>query len=118
VEKTYRAEIAGRLSSEDVHRLSRGLLVDGFRAAPAKVRVVGARADRSTVEVTIHEGRNRQVRRMFERLGHPVLALTRTRFGPLKLGTLSWGASRELTAGERAALRRDRRPPPKAPRTK
>ena len=110
VEKTYRAEIAGRLVPENVYRLTRGLQLAGYRAAPAKVRVVAARADRSVVDVTIHEGRNRQIRRMFEQLGHRVLALTRTRFGPLKLGTLSSGEFRELTAAERAALERVRSP--------
>lgn len=118
VEKTYRAAIAGRLSEEDVRRLHAGLLLDEFRAAGAKVRVVSVRRDGSVVDVTIHEGRNRQVRRMFEALGHPVLALTRTRFGPLSLGNLRPGDARTLTAKERAALERHRRPREEAPRTK
>jgi len=111
VEKTYRAEIAGRLSAEDVHRLMRGVALSEFRAAAAKIRVVAARRNGSVVDVTIHEGRNRQVRRMFEALGHRVLGLTRMRFGPLKLGTLPPGRFRELTPRERAALERHRRPP-------
>ena len=111
VEKTYRVAIAGRLSAEDTHRLSRGVTLSEFRAAAAKVRVVAARRDGSVIDVTIHEGRNRQVRRMFEALGHRVLALTRMRFGPLKLGTLPPGRFRELTARERTALERHRRPP-------
>jgi len=117
VEKTYRVAIAERLSAEDVHRLSRGVTLAEFRAASAKVRVVAARRDGSVVDVTIHEGRNRQVRRMFEALGHRVLALTRTRFGPLKLGTLPPGRFRALTTRERAALERHRRPPAGRPRT-
>ncbi len=111
VEKTYRAEIAGRLSAEDLHRLVHGVTLPDFRAAAAKVRVVATRRDGSVVDVTIHEGRNRQVRRMFEALGHRVLALTRTQFGPLRLGTLPPGRFRELTPRERAALERHRRPP-------
>lgn len=111
VEKTYRVAIAGRLSVEDVHRLSRGVTLSEFRAAAAKIRVVAARREGSVVDVTIHEGRNRQVRRMFDALGHRVLALTRMRFGPLKLGTLPPGRFRELTPRERAALERHRRPP-------
>ncbi|MBV9658720.1 MAG: rRNA pseudouridine synthase, partial [Verrucomicrobia bacterium] len=118
VEKTYRAAIAGRLSQEDVRRLHRGLMLDDFRAAGAKVRVVAIRRDTSLVDITLHEGRNRQVRRMFAALGHAVLALTRTRFGPLGLGELPPGHLRELTARERAALERHRRPPDEAPRTK
>jgi 23S rRNA pseudouridine2605 synthase len=118
VEKTYRAAIAGRLASEDIRRLNRGILLDEFRAAGAKVRIVSARRDRCVVDVTIHEGRNRQVRRMFEALGHPVLALTRTRFGPLRLGGLPAGHVRVLTGKELAALERHRRRRDEAPRTK
>ncbi len=112
VEKTYRAAFAGRLTTEDVHRLIQGVTLPEFRAAGAKVRVVATRRGGSVVDVTIHEGRNRQVRRMFEALGHRVLALTRTRFGPLKLGTLPPGRFRRLTDRERAALERHRRPSP------
>ncbi|MGC1381949.1 MAG: pseudouridine synthase [Candidatus Baltobacteraceae bacterium] len=110
VEKTYRAEIAGRLSPDDVRRLTAGIAHGRFRAAPAKIRVVAARRDRCVVDVTVHEGQNRQVRRMFEALGHRVLALTRTRFGPLKLGGLPTGRVRPLTDKERSALESHRRP--------
>jgi 23S rRNA pseudouridine2605 synthase len=111
VDKTYRAAIAGRLSADDVRRIAGGMRLDDFRASGARVRVMAVRRDRSVVDVTIHEGRNRQVRRMFEALGHPVLALTRTRFGPVSLGDLPSGQFRPLTAKERAALERHRRPP-------
>ncbi len=117
VEKTYRAEIAGRLSARDVRSLHQGIALDEFRTGGAKLRVLAVRRDRSVVDVTIHEGRNRQVRRMFEALGHRVLALTRTRFGPLRLGNLSAGCMRPLTARELAALERHRRPTDEAPRT-
>ena len=83
VDKTYRAEIAGRLSPDEVRRLMAGISLEDGRAAGAKIRVLAVKRDRSVVDVTIHEGRNRQVRRMFETIGHPILALTRTRFGPL-----------------------------------
>jgi 23S rRNA pseudouridine2605 synthase len=106
VEKTYRATIAGRLSATDVRCLREGLELPEYRAAGAKVRTVAVRRDHSVVDLTIHEGRNRQVRRMFERLGHPVIALTRTQFGPLKLGGLPAGHARPLTEKERAALLR------------
>ncbi len=117
VEKTYRVAIAGRLSAEAVHRLIGGLSLPGFRAGRAKVRVVAVRRDSSVVDLTLHEGRNRQVRRMFEALGHRVLALTRTRFGPLALGALPPGHARPLTRAELAALERYRRPPAEQPRT-
>lgn len=118
VEKTYRAAVAGRLSQAEVAKLQRGMSLDGVRTAPAKVRVVSSARERSIVEITIHEGRNRQVRRMFEALGHPVVALTRTRFGPLRLGALAGGAVRSLTPRELAALERHRRPPVEFPRSK
>jgi 23S rRNA pseudouridine2605 synthase len=117
VDKTYRVTIAGRLSPEDVYRLTSGITLPEFRAAGAKVRVVAVRRDSSVVDVTINEGRNRQVRRMFEALEHGVLSLTRTRFGPIKLGGLPVGRFRELTGKERAALERHRRPPEERPRT-
>jgi 23S rRNA pseudouridine2605 synthase len=117
VDKTYRAEIAGRLSPEEVKRLLAGIALPDGRAAGAKVRVLAVGRDRSTVEVTLHEGRNRQVRRMFEALGHRVASLTRLRFGPLKLGELAAGEVRELTKRELEALQRHRRPPAQSPRT-
>jgi 23S rRNA pseudouridine2605 synthase len=118
VEKTYRATISGRLSAADVRRLNEGVSNGEFRAAGAKIRVVAARRDVTVVDLTIHEGQNRQVRRMFEALGHAVLILARTRFGPLRLGGLPAGHFRPLTAKERAALERHRRPPQESPRTK
>jgi 23S rRNA pseudouridine2605 synthase len=117
VEKTYRAEIAGRLSAAEVQGLLEGVALDDGWAAEAKIRVLAVRRDRCVLDITIHEGRNRQVRRMFEALGHPVLTLTRTRFGPLRLGELPPGGMRTLTVREIEALRRHRRPPGKPPRT-
>jgi 23S rRNA pseudouridine2605 synthase len=117
VDKTYRAEIAGRLSPEEVRSLLAGIALDDGRAAGAKLRVLAVRRDLSVVDVTLHEGRNRQVRRMFEALGHRVLSLTRTRFGPLKLGELPPGHVRGLTEKEIEALHRHRRPPGESPRT-
>jgi 23S rRNA pseudouridine2605 synthase len=106
VEKTYRATIAGRLSPEDVKALHEGVSLDAYTAAGAKVRVVSVRSGYSVVDITIHEGRNRQVRDMFEALGHPVQTLVRLRFGPISLGDLGVGRTRSLTPRELAALRR------------
>jgi 23S rRNA pseudouridine2605 synthase len=105
VEKTYRVTVRGRLEPEAVAALHRGVQLDDGRAAPARLRVVANARGRSTVDLTIHEGRNRQVRRMFEDLGHPVVALTRLRFGPLALGDLAPGEVRPATEREVAALR-------------
>ncbi len=108
VEKTYRATIKGRLSPANVKALNEGVVTPEFEAAGAKVRVVAVRRENSVVDVTIHEGRNRQVRKMFEALGHPVLLLTRMRFGPVALGDLAAGQSRPLSEKELAALERHR----------
>jgi 23S rRNA pseudouridine2605 synthase len=107
VEKVYRATIAGRLDSDDVRKLHEGVLLDrGEQAASARIRVVSARSGTSVVDLTLHEGRNRQVRRMFEALGHPVRDLVRLRFGPVSLGDLPSGHTRPLSPKELGALRR------------
>jgi 23S rRNA pseudouridine2605 synthase len=106
VEKTYRATVRGRLEAAAVERILKGVRLDEGRAAPAQLRVVAVRRDVSVVDLTIHEGRNRQVRRMFEEVDHPVLTLVRLRFGPLGLGELPVGAVRPPTERELAALHR------------
>jgi len=102
VPKTYRAKVAEPPVGERALRALRdGIALDDGRTAPASVRAV--RAD--VLELTIHEGRKRQVRRMCDAVGHPVLALRRVRFGPLALGDLPVGAHRKLTAAEIERLR-------------
>ena len=102
VPKTYRAKVAEPPVGERALRALRdGIELDDGRTAPASVRAV--RAD--VLELTIHEGRKRQVRRMCDAVGHPVLALRRVRFGPLALGDLPVGAHRKLTAAEIERLR-------------
>jgi pseudouridine synthase len=105
VEKTYRATVRGRLTPPQVTAFAAGIRLDDGRAQPAQLRVVAVRREHSIVDLTIHEGRNRQVRRMFEELGHPVVALTRMRFGPLALGTLAPGQLRDATPRELSQLR-------------
>ncbi|GAC1299594.1 MAG: pseudouridine synthase [Vulcanimicrobiaceae bacterium] len=105
VEKTYRAVVQGRLAGDDMKRFLEGIRLDDGRSLPAKVRVVRAGPAASEVDVTIHEGRNRQVRRMFEATAHPVLSLVRLRFGPLALGDLPLGNWREATERELSAMR-------------
>ena len=106
VEKTYRATLRGRLAPDAVERILRGVRLEEGRAAPAQLRVVAVRRDVSLVDITIHEGRNRQVRRMFEVVDHPVLALVRLRFGPIGLGDLAPGEVRAATEREITALHR------------
>jgi 23S rRNA pseudouridine2605 synthase len=106
--KEYRALVAGRPSAEAIARLKRGIFLPGeVRAtAPARVWVERPAGHDTWMGVELHEGRNRQVRRMFEAVGHPVLDLTRIRVGPLTLVGLAPGASRLLSPRELAALRR------------
>ncbi len=105
VEKTYRAVVRGRLDAQDVRRLLGGVKLADGETGPGKIRVVATAGAQSQIDLTIHEGRNRQVRRMLETLGHPVISLTRLKFGPLSLGALPVGASREATDREIRALR-------------
>jgi 23S rRNA pseudouridine2605 synthase len=101
VDKTYRARVAeGPVSQAALQRLRRGVELEDGRTAPARVRAFGS----DTLEITIHEGRKRQVRRMCQEVGHPVLRLTRVRFGPLALGDLQPGQARRLSPAEVAAL--------------
>ncbi len=102
VEKTYRAKLGGGSIGDGVLRaLRRGVELDDGPTAPARVRRLAG----DTIELTIHEGRNRQVRRMCEALDRPVLALERVAFGPLRLDGLAPGAHRRLRESEIEALR-------------
>ena len=102
VPRTYRARIANAPINEPALRsLREGVELDDGLTAPAKVRRVSS----NLIELTIHEGRKHQVRRMFEAVGHPVRALERVAFGPLRLGGLDPGEHRALTAAEIERLR-------------
>ena len=107
VDKTYLARVTGNPSNEALDKLRRGVYMEGDerRTYPAQVRVVRDESLFSDILVTIHEGRNRQVRRMFDSVGHKVLLLRRVRFGPLDLGDLRRGEWRELSAEEIAKLK-------------
>jgi 23S rRNA pseudouridine2605 synthase len=101
VAKTYRAVVSGPPVREpELQALRDGVDLDDGRTAPAQIRRVSA----DTIEITIHEGRKRQVKRMCEAVGHPVKRLERVAFGPLQLGDLPRGRWRKLTAGEVEAL--------------
>jgi len=106
VPKTYVALVDGRPVPEAVAALESGIELDDGVTAPAAVTVLERREDGSVVEITIREGRKRQVRRMFSAVGHPVRQLHRTVFGPVELGTLRSGCHRMLEAEEVDALRR------------
>jgi 23S rRNA pseudouridine2605 synthase len=101
VDKVYEAEVEGKPSDKALAELAAGVELDDGPTAPARVRRLGP----SSVELTIHEGRKHQVKRMLEALGHPVVRLHRSRYAGLTVQGLQPGAWRELTAAEVAALR-------------
>jgi 23S rRNA pseudouridine2605 synthase len=102
VPKTYRARVGGgRPSAEALAALREGVELDDGRTSPARVTLVSA----NVIELELREGRKRQVRRMCEEVGHPVLELVRVRFGSLELGGLAIGANRVLSDAEVTALR-------------
>jgi 23S rRNA pseudouridine2605 synthase len=104
VVKTYLAEIEGEPTPATLRTLREGVDLDDGITAPAKVTLVQQRGESAAVEIGIHEGRNRQVRRMFEAVGHPVLRLVRVRIGPLADRSLSPGEWRALTSAEVRSL--------------
>jgi 23S rRNA pseudouridine2605 synthase len=104
VAKTYLAEVVGAPSRGAIRALREGVALDDGRTAPAQARVVATRPNAAAVELTIHEGRNRQVRRMLDAVGHPVVRLVRTRIGPLHDDRLAPGAWRPLSSDEVRSL--------------
>ncbi len=101
VEKTYVVDVEGAPSDEALHKLEHGVELEDGRTAPARVRRLG----RSRVELTIHEGRKHQVKRMLEAVGHPVARLHRTAYAGVSADDLAPGAWRELTGDEVAQLK-------------
>jgi len=101
VDKVYVAEVEGDPSPAALAALARGVELDDGRTAPARARRLGP----GRVELVLHEGRNRQVKRMLAAVGHPVRRLHRSRYGPLTLAGLAAGEWRELTPAEVEALR-------------
>lgn len=105
VPKKYRALVDGVLAAPETAHLKRGIELDDGLTAPAEVVELEWREGATLVEITISEGRKRQVRRMFSAVGHPVLALERVSFGPVELGDLTRGSWRHLTTTEVEGLR-------------
>ena len=91
VDKTYVARIQGKISQEELDVLRSGVKLEEFITSPAKVDLIEANNAASVVEITIHEGKNRQVRRMFEEVGHKVIDLRRTRYAHLTLDGMKIG---------------------------
>lgn len=110
VEKVYEARVKGVPDDHALERLARGMPIDGRRTAPAKIRAsepfVKGGGEQTIVEISIHEGRQRQVRKMFDAVGHPVVRLKRVRIGPLEDPDMPIGHWRELRPQEIAELQR------------
>ncbi|PEZ05771.1 pseudouridine synthase [Bacillus sp. AFS018417] len=107
VEKTYVAKVKGQLTGEKIRMLEKGVMLEEGKTAPAHVKILSwdKRKEVAIVQLTIHEGRNRQVRRMFEAVGCKVMKLKRERYAFLELGNLRPGDARELSPHEVKQLR-------------
>ena len=100
VDKTYRVRVAGNISKMKISVLRAGVRLGKFKTAPARVDVITWNRHSMILEVTIHEGKNRQIRRMFEAVGYPVQELERISIGNMKLGHLKPGQYRKLSRRE------------------
>jgi len=110
VDKVYEARVRGVPDAHTLDRLARGVTIEGRRTSPAKLRasepIVKESGEQTIVEITIHEGRQRQVREMFDSVGHPVVRLKRVRIGPVNDPDIPPGHWRDLTPQEIAKLQR------------
>ena len=104
--RVYEARVLGVPDDRDIARLSRGIVIDGQRTAPADVERLPARTGHATLRITLREGRNRQVRKMCEAIGHPVEHLKRVAIGPINDARLRLGQWRSLTATEVARVKK------------
>lgn len=96
IDKVYEAEVLGHFSEKEIYSFKNGLQIEDYVTSPSEINIISEKKDVSLVEITIHEGRNRQVRKMCEKVGHPVLRLKRIKFGKLELGDLKPGEWRYL----------------------
>jgi 23S rRNA pseudouridine2605 synthase len=113
VNKTYLARVTGKPTAAQLTRLEEGLEVDGHLTAPAILKLRKATPQESVLEITIHEGRKRQVRNMFSAIGHEVIELTRIAYGNLQLGSLKPGKFRYLTTADLARIFGNGKKPPR-----
>ncbi|WP_370838787.1 pseudouridine synthase [Intestinibacter bartlettii] len=102
VDKTYVARVKGKLTKEEIERFKTGLKIEDYTTAPAKLKVIkyDEQKDSSLLEIKIHEGKNRQVRKMCKAINHPVLRLRRSAMGKIKIGDCEIGKYRYLTEDE------------------
>lgn len=105
IPKSYLTRVSNHVTDEEIYKLRKGVMIDGRMTSPAEVRLIRHDAFSTELLITIHEGRNRQVRKMVSAIGHQVVRLKRVRFGPVLLGDLPSGMWRKLTDEEIAKLR-------------
>jgi pseudouridine synthase len=98
--KTYEVQVRGLLSQTRIDELERGIMLEGRRTWPARIAQVTSHKKTTRLHITIHEGRKRQVRKMFQAVGHPVTSLKRIAYGQLRLGALKSGSYRFLTQND------------------
>ncbi len=106
VEKSYHVRVKGRPSKADLQRLRGGVEIEGRRTLPCRISVLGTTRRYTLLEITLKEGRKRQIRMMMAAVGHPVVKLTRVRIGPLELAGLAAGEFRRLSGNEVMALKK------------
>ena len=104
IDKVYMVETEGTMENSDLKRLGKGVALDDGFIRPDKVKLVSRSQNKTLIELTLHSGRNRIVRRMMASLGFPVQRLARLRVGPIRLGNLPSGQTRQLTPSEIGAL--------------
>ncbi len=100
IDKTYHVLVKGVITEKSVGYLEQGVTIEGKKTAPAKVSIAEAQPSNTWINITIHEGRNRQIRKMCEAVGYPVMRLIRTHLGPWELGDIPAGKFRTLTPAE------------------
>ena len=100
IDKTYHVLVKGVIPEKSIGYLESGVTIEGHKTAPAKVTIAESQANNTWIDITIHEGRNRQIRKMCEAVGYPVLRLIRTHLGPWELGDIPSGKFRTLTPAE------------------
>lgn len=105
VPRTYKVLVEGTIASQSLKKLRKGILLDDGPTNPARVRMLKREQGRSLLRITMYEGRSREIRRMFEAVGHKTIQLIRTGYGSLSLGTLKVGRYRHLTNEEAQSLR-------------
>jgi 23S rRNA pseudouridine2605 synthase len=98
--KTYIADVEGVINQNSIDKLSSGVIIEDYKTAPAKVEIINITKVLSRVKISIHEGKNRQVRKMFDSVGHNVVALKRINFGQIELGLLKPGQWSNLSNEE------------------